>query len=105
MTDQVPGKSVAWSEAQDDTNIGSGDHGVDKRHKSGFYGHTESLLSGMAHKKPESDYAGDLMLTCQGTQKDSLAMQVWQDEKTAWRKAEWHVWGILVFVSTKSLTN
>lgn len=88
MTESISGKSVVWLEAQDDTSIVSGDHGIDKRHKSDFHGHTESLLSGMAHKKPESDYAGDLMLAFQGTPKDSLAMWVWKDAKAVPRKTE-----------------
>lgn len=91
LTKSVSGKSVVWSEAQDDTSIVSGDHGVDKRHKSDFHGHTGSLLSGMAHKKLKSDYAGDLMLTCQGTPKDPLAMWVRKDEKEASRETGWHV--------------
>lgn len=45
----------------------------------------------MAHKKLKSDYAGDLMLTCQGTPKDPLAMWVRKDEKEASRETGWHV--------------
>jgi hypothetical protein len=51
-----------------------GDYGVDMRHRWVSCDHTESCISGMAHKKPESDYAGDLALTCQDAPMDSLAM-------------------------------